>query len=168
MKREGRYFDYVVGSLSKFFFILSMMGTIFIGIMVFYNVILRYFFRKPVHWTTEITSLMLVFVTFLGTAYMIRENKHIKFTLIYERITGNKRKLADVINSLAGGIFSFVLCWEAWKATKIAYITNMKMPSIVETPYWIPYFLITIGAFMMGMEFFVRIIGNFGNNKREE
>ncbi len=157
MERKKNTLGAVVHGISKFFFILSMAGTIFIGIMVFYNVFMRYIFRKPIFWTTEVTSLMLVFITFLGASYMIKEKKHIKFTLIYERLGGRSKVVVDIINSIAGIIFSIVLAWEAWKATKIAYMTNMRMPSLLGTPYYIPYFLITIGSFMVALEFFMRI-----------
>ena len=168
MRRKEVPFVSFVHVISRFLFFLSMAGTIFIGIMVFYNVFMRYIFRKPIHWTTEVTSLMLVFITFLGAAYMTQENRHIKFTLIYERLKGKGKKWIDIINALAGSIFSFILFWEAWKATKIAYTTNMKMPSLLGTPYYIPYLLITIGSLMIGLELIARIIVNLKAEEKGE
>ncbi len=158
MKKNELLLNLIIHRISKFLFALSMAGTIFIGVAVFYNVIMRYLFRKPIHWTTEITSLMLVFITFLGAAHMVSEKKHIKFTLIYERLHGKGKIVVDILNSIAGIIFSVVLAWEAWKATKIALMTNMRMPSLLGTPYYIPYLLIVVGSVMIALEFFVRII----------
>ena len=157
MRSKSSMFESVIHTISKLFFWISMIGTIFIGIIVFYNVIMRYIFRKPIHWTTEITSLTLVFITFLGAAYMVKERKHIKFTLIYERLHGSGKRIVDILNSLAGIIFSIVLAWESWKATKIAIMTNMRTPSLLATPYYIPYLVITVGAIMIALEFLVRI-----------
>ncbi len=157
MKKETNVLSLVIHGITRFLFWVSMAGTIFVGVAVFYNVVMRYIFRKPIHWTTEVTSLMLVFITFLGAAYMVKEEKHIKFTLIYERLHGTGKAVVDVINSLAGIVFSLVLAWEAWKATKIALMTNMRMPSLLGTPYYIPYLLIVIGSVMIALEFFVRI-----------
>ncbi len=157
MRTKVNVFESIIHAVSKLFFWISMVGTIFIGVIVFYNVIMRYIFRKPIHWTTEITSLTLVFITFLGAAYMVKEKKHIKFTLIYERLHGNGRRVVDILNSLAGIVFSIVLAWEAWKATKIAIMTNMRTPSLLATPYYIPYLVITVGALLIALEFLVRI-----------
>ncbi len=147
-----------VKAVSKFLFILSMIVMVSLEGVVFYNVILRYIFRKPTFWSTEVTSLMLVILTFLAIAEIAREDRHIKFSLIIDRLSPKNRSIIKLINSLFGILFAIFLAWEGGKATLMVYSKNMHTPSLLGTPLYVFYIFLPIGAISLGAQLIVNII----------
>ncbi len=148
----------IIDGSTKFFYILSMGGVLFIAIAVFYNVIMRYIFRNPTYWSTEVTSVMLVILTFLGAGEILKQDQHIKFSLILDRLSPNGRRIFEIVNSILGIAFCIVLVWQGGRATEMVYTNNMRMPSLLGTPLAIPYFFITLGALTLALQFLFRVI----------
>ncbi|MCD6419773.1 MAG: TRAP transporter small permease [Synergistetes bacterium] len=151
----------VVDGSTKLFYYLSMAGVLFIAIAVFYNVIMRYLFRNPTYWSTEVTSVMLVILTFLGAGEILKQDHHIKFSLILDRLSPKGRRVFEIINSILGVLFCVILVWQGGRATEMVYTNNMRMPSLLGTPLSIPYFFITLGALTLALQFFFRIVDEF-------
>jgi len=55
------------------------------GILVFSNVVLRYFFNYSITWTEEISRFLFIWVIFLGAVGALRENNHLGFTSLVEK-----------------------------------------------------------------------------------
>jgi len=161
-------FRMVINKISKGFFILSAVIIFFLAAIVFYNVILRYIFRMPTFWSTEVTSIMLVMLTFLAIAELAKQRAHIKFTLFLDGISSRKRYFAEILSSFFGLIFCVILTWQGCMATYIVYIKHMCMPSLLATPLFVPYLFFPLGAITLFLQFLVRIIDNIQYLKKGE
>jgi len=161
-------FRTIINKISKGFFILSAVITFSLAVIVFYNVILRYIFKMPTFWSTEVTSIMLVMLTFLATAELAKQRAHIKFTLFIDNLSSRKRYLTEILSSIFGLIFCLVLIWQGSKATYIVYIKHMCMPSLLATPLFVPYLFLPLGAITLFLQFLIRIIDDIQHLKRGE
>lgn len=153
-------FHRVINGVSKGFYVASMVVTFSIAVLVFYNVILRYIFRKPTYWSVEVTSIMLVVVTFLAVAELSRQRRHIKFSLLLDRLPPGKHDMAEILTSVLGLIFCSALIWQGSMATHMVYAKNMCMPSLLGTPLFIPYLFLPLGAAILALQLLVRIVGD--------
>ena len=147
----------IIHKVTQWLFGLSGVITFFLAGVVFYNVILRYIFNKPTYWSIEVSSIMLIMLTFLASAEILKEKRHIKFTLIYDHLSPRNKDLAEIISALFGIIFFVVLGWQGWKATQMVFLKNMRLPSLLGTPLFIPYFFIPLGSFMLILQLLIRV-----------
>jgi len=159
-------FRTIIDKISKGFFILSAVITFSLAAIVFYNVILRYIFKKPTFWSTEATSIMLVMLTFLAAAELAKQRAHIKFTLFIDNLSSRKHYLTEIISSIFGLIFCVILTWQGSKATYMVYTKHMYMPSLLATPLFIPYLFLPLGAITLFLQFLIKIIDNIQHLKR--
>lgn len=64
------------------------------------DVVLRYFFNRPIMASMEITEYMMVIVGFLGLAWCAVKGMHIKVNLIVGRFSERAQAIVDTINHI--------------------------------------------------------------------
>ena len=113
-------------------------SVIILGLMflVVTDVLGRKLFRSPLHGSTEMAEVTLVFIVYLSIAYVQRFKGHIKI----EMVTGHLTKRAQLLLDLVGFIFALVICvlitWQcsffAWKS----FVQKDYTMGIVRVPVW--------------------------------
>jgi C4-dicarboxylate transporter DctQ subunit len=124
--------------------------------LVFVNVILRYVFAMPFHWTEEITSHMLVFLAFLAAAEILRRRQHIKLDILFNRFPVKMQRLVDTLISIVGLVFCGTLTWQVAKVLPI--MGNQRLPTLLGLPLILPYSYIFLGAMFLTIQFLIRLI----------
>lgn len=157
----------MLNAVTRTLYIASMGALFFMALAILYDVTLRTVFKKPAYWTVEITSILLVIIAFLGAAHILREDKHIRFSLLLDRLPPKGRQIAEFVNSLFGLIFCLVLAWQGEAATHMVYVNNMRLPSITATPLYIPYLCMSLGALMLALQFLLKILDQICGTARE-
>ena len=75
---------------------------------IFYNVIMRYMFRKPTVWSDELTMICLAYVTFVGGAAAYKKNLHFGIDILVDRLQiKGKLLLWRVINFVFIFLFGY-------------------------------------------------------------
>jgi TRAP-type transport system small permease protein len=77
-----------------------------ITFLVTIDVILRYVFNSPIWGSKEINGLFLSMVLFLSLSYCLDEKRHVQVELIYGRLRGKMRALADMIIAISCMLFA--------------------------------------------------------------
>jgi TRAP-type C4-dicarboxylate transport system permease small subunit len=98
---------------------VAMFVTAFIVVIMFYEVVMRYLFRKPTLWVNEM-SLWLGGVTYLlAGLYVMQQRGHIRIFIIYDMVPRNVQRLFDVLSTLFICVFSAAIIYggfnEAWE-----------------------------------------------------
>jgi TRAP-type C4-dicarboxylate transport system permease small subunit len=131
-------------------------GTLFVSIffVMLMEIISRVAFRKSFEWNTEYCRYALVWITFLGTVYMIRENNHIAVTAVYDLCDRrNYRGLVfamTVLRSLVSLLFWGILAWYGYKlASRTA---NFESSAMNISQFWLYICTSTCGVFAGIME----------------
>lgn len=112
-------------------------------IQVFYR-----YFLVPLTWPLEFTLMMFVWTTLFGACYAIRDNSHVKFTLIYDNATPKVKYWIRIIGNLmllSSFIIAFVPTynWVNFMSFKKSNVLKVPM-NIVFFPYII-FMIIVIG-----------------------
>jgi len=112
-------------------------------IQVFYR-----YFLVPLTWPLEFTLMMFVWTTLFGACYAIRDNSHVKFTLIYDNATPKVKYWMRIIGNLlilSSFIIAFVPTynWVQFMSFKKSNVLKVPM-NIVFFPYII-FMIIVIG-----------------------
>ena len=145
----------VVGMNKVFVFFASLMMAALV-IIVCVDLTLRYFFNAPLLWGTEVTEILLLYITFLGAAWVFKEDSHVVIDVFIGKATGNRKKSLILFSYLIVGIVSAVLIYYGFVTTYDHYRRGVFNPTIIETPIALIIAVIPIGSIPLLLEVFVK------------
>ena len=75
------------------------------ALIITVDVVARYFFNSPLPWGEEINGLLLFLVLMLSMTYTWDKGRHIRMELLYVRLRGTSRVVADLATGVTGIVF---------------------------------------------------------------
>lgn len=125
MKKVFEVVDKVINALMASFLLLM-------GIFIFGNVLLRYFFNSGWTWAEELSRFLFVWVTFIGAIRAMKENKHLGFSSLIKRMPLTVQKGFLVISNIMLMYVLYLLFMGTWDMTilglnNVAAATNIPM-----------------------------------------
>src|SRR5574340_1243197 len=87
--------------------------ALFILLMLAINadLLLRSAFRSPIEGISEMGEISLLYITFLGTAWVYREDGHVVVDLLVYQLYANAEKPLAAINNAIVGLIAVVLVY---------------------------------------------------------
>lgn len=64
-------------------------------ILVNLNIIMRYFFSMPIHWSEEVVTSLFVWTVFIGSAYAYRKRQHLGVDILVDHLPERLRRAVD-------------------------------------------------------------------------
>jgi TRAP-type transport system small permease protein len=114
---------------------------IILFVLVTAQVVLRYGFRTTPVFTSEMARYALVWLTLAGTAVAVREDSHIRVTLIVDLLPPLlRRALAGVLDLAQIGLF----CTFAWYGLDAALFALGQRSDGLQLPLGYPYMALPI------------------------
>lgn len=140
--------------------ILTGIGcTLLIGLMVCINsdLLLRSVFRSPVEGMSEMTEIFLLYLTFLGTAWVYREDGHVVVDLLLYELYAKAKKALQVTSAAIVGIVAVLLIYYGTVSTIDHFMRGVRNVSVLETPIALIIVIIPVGSLVLLLEVAVRI-----------
>src|SRR5437763_14236480 len=100
----------------------AMLGVMFAAFIL--QIAFRYFFNFPIGWTSELSVVMWLYMTLLGSTFWLKESDEVRFDLI----SGSLGPMGRRVLGLAVAVATVILFGMAMPAT-IKYVTFMKVES---------------------------------------
>lgn len=150
----GKIFDKI---LIIFFWIaggLLMFSTI--GTCI--DVIFRYFLNRPIHWMLEITEYIMLYIPFLGAAYVLKEDGHIRVDILVNHLNEKARRVLNIITSFVGGMVMLTYTWFGGQVTWEYFKRGVPALESLKTPMFLILMVIPIGGFFFTVQFFRQMI----------
>jgi len=145
----------VLGINRCFIFVASIMMAGLV-IIVCVDLALRYFLNAPLIWGNEVTEILILYITFLGAAWVFKEDAHVIIDVFTSKTSGKNKRILQVISIFLVGIVSAVLVYYGWVTTYDHYQRKVFNPTILETPIaWI-IVIIPIGSIPLFLEVLVK------------
>lgn len=157
LARAGALFDRTLNLL------LIPAGAIlvFILLSITVEVIMRYFFNRPLTWVVEISEYGLLYITFLGAAWELREEGHARVDAVLSRLPPKIRALVNTVTSTAGTTVCVILLWQGalvtWENFQMGYLTQ----TILEVPKYYILAIVPVGSLLLVIQFLRRTLGFF-------
>ena len=146
-------FDKVI---TKFLRTVSFIMFVTMIIVVFIQVMLRYFFEAPLAWSDELARLLLVWTSFLGvTLIHFSDAGHPAVTFIADKIPERPRKVMDIVLNI-GLTFCFLVVLKAgieYTAANTSFVSP-----VLHYPNALKYIVFPICIFLMILKNIQRII----------
>jgi TRAP-type C4-dicarboxylate transport system permease small subunit len=150
------YMEIVVRGFNKVLVFIASFMMAGLMIIVCIDLALRYFFNSPLLWGTEVTEILLLYITFLGMAWVFREDGHVVIDVFTNKATGRKKKILNGISYFLVGIVSAVLIYYGFYTTYDHYSRGVFNPTVIETPIALIIIVIPIGSIPLFLEVLVK------------
>ena len=100
-------FDFII----EFLAYLAGIIVFAISVIVTCTAVWRYLGFRPPAWTFQFTEYALLWFTFLGAAWLLREGGHIRIDTLISRLNPNRLRKVEIIDNLLGFIVAATVFW---------------------------------------------------------
>ncbi len=142
--------------IENFFAFLGGVLLVIAVSSVVFQVIARYFFGLTFIWINEVNEYILLYVPFLGAAWLLRYNGHVTVDLIVRVLPPRIKKASNILVAVLGGIVSAVLVWYGTLVTIEAYARGTVSTTSTQIPLVYLLVIIPVGSLILLLEFFRR------------
>ena len=144
-------------------------------ILVNANVIMRYFFNSPIHWSEEVVTSLFVWTVFIGSSYAYRKHSHLGVDIVINLMP---KKMKTVVKSVMAVVEFFVLSMLTWVSSQYVYhlIFNragklkIMMTDLLRVPKWWTGIAVPIGfglSAIYSLYFMVKAVRAYLKEKKE-
>ena len=103
-KMRKNSFDFVIEAMAYMAGILIFVITFFVS----GSAVIRYLGFRPPIWVLQYTEYALLWFTFLGAAWLLREGGHIRIDTIVSRLKKKTLRKVEIIDDVLGFMVSFI------------------------------------------------------------
>lgn len=142
-------FDRIIHGLAY----LSAAAIAFVALVICYTVIMRYFFQIIPLWTNDITSFLLLGITFAGGAYVAEKDAHTRVDILIRLIHGRPRMYLELAVAVFVCLVTAVLAWFAFHTVIDQYERGTRIMRSIIVPRWIILLPILIGSVLISLKY---------------
>jgi len=131
---------------------ITVIVLLFMLSLAFINVIARYVFRASISSTEEITTMLLILVSTLGSGIAAKRKAHLGLTALTDLLPQKYRRFVDFYANFLGALISVILfCTGITMAANEYALGQISIG--LQVPTWIYCMFIPIGAASMTYHF---------------
>ena len=152
--------DRVIRVVSEKLHILSGMAVIAMMLIMSLDVIFRYVLKTSLLDTLEISSMLLGAVTSLALASVTREDEHIRFTMLTDRISTRAQGLAKAVTLIISAALFSLLTWQT-TIRSISTLRRGEFTGSLQIPLWPGRFLFALGCLLTALVLWTQLVTFF-------
>lgn len=156
-EKAGLFFDRTL----DFFFILAGVLLAFAALSVAMAIVSRYFFGRPWGWVVEISEYILLYITFLVSARVLKGEGHVKMDIVLEHLGPKVRSAVNIITSIISSLACLIVAGYGAKVSWDLYQTKAFTYTMYKFPKFIFTLAIFIGSLLLFLQFIRRTYGFF-------
>jgi TRAP-type C4-dicarboxylate transport system permease small subunit len=123
------------------------------------DVFLRYFFRRPILGTTELTESMMACLAFFAFAWCAVQKSHLKVDLVMSRFSPRVQAVVDSITSFVGLLMVALIAWRSFVEAMAVKQLNI-ISSLLKIPAFPFYYVVSLGCAVLGLVMAAQMIQN--------
>jgi TRAP-type C4-dicarboxylate transport system permease small subunit len=138
--------------------------------LVISDPILRYLAGRPIYWSNEVSTFMMVLMALASFGIALIKGKHVRVTLIFGKLSRQVQNVLWVITSLIGVFYTGILSYAVMRLALSSLIFGAVTPT-AELPFFPWQMAGTFGLivlFVAVVLFTVRRIGIASAPKKEK
>lgn len=126
--------------------------TAVITLLVFYEVICRYFLNAATSWTAEMDNYLQVTLVMLGGAYCLSHGSHVRVDVLYQAFSKRKKAMVDILTGLIVLLVTSPMIWFGGHLAWEAWITKQTSSSAAEIVLWPSMATVPVGAGLLALQ----------------
>jgi TRAP-type C4-dicarboxylate transport system permease small subunit len=139
--------------------LLAILGMVILTLMmlvVCWEVVTRYFFGRGTVWVIEFSEYAILYITFLGTAWVLKRDGHVEMDLITNRLKHKTQAVIKGAVSILAALLCFVFTWFGSGVALEHLSRGMHQPTLVGPPDFPLLAVIPVGFFLLCVQFLRR------------
>jgi len=131
------------------------MGLIsFMMLAICLEVIMRYFLQRPLTWVVDSSGFILLYVTFLGTTWLLKKEGHVSIEIVLQYLSPRTRSLVNGITSVVAFFFCLAFTYYGAVTTWDHFQRGAGTGSVsIDIPKAVLLVVIPIGFFLLSIQF---------------
>ncbi len=155
--------NYSCGKVIKYF-LIGCIGAQ--TIIVFLGVVFRYVFNDPLSWSDELSTFLMIYLTFFGCYAALEENQLARIELLVAKLKGKWNKAIVIIGYLVTLIFVAVVLYFG-TTLYFSFSVQKQLSAAMRLPLKIFYISIPIAMMMMVIRISITIIETITSKANE-
>jgi C4-dicarboxylate transporter, DctQ subunit len=127
-----------------------------ITLLLIYEVVTRYFFRSPSIWALDVARFAILYLTFFGGAWLLKEEGHVKVEILTSRFNPKNQALIHSISSVVAFAACGVFFWQAAALTWEAFTSGEFIDRSIVVPKALILFMMPLGMMLLCLQFLRR------------
>lgn len=152
MKSLERFYDRVLDATA----IISSLILLAMMLMTVVKIAMRAVFNVGLLGVDQISGIMMVYMTFLGAAWVLRSEGHVMVDLLTGSVGAEGQRKFNIVASIIGALVCFAMTYFAYHAIGLSLRRGVMVAAELEIPRAVNLFAIPIGCALLGIEFLRR------------
>jgi len=148
-RRIEAIFDFVIDAA----YWLAAIMLAYTGISIAISVFTRYFLNIGLGWTIEVSEYCLLFMCFLASARLLKQEGHVKIDVLINRLSPKNQIRMNIITSIIGVIVFLIIAWYAGQRTWMDLQAGYMLPTVLAPHRAIMNGMICVGTFLLAVQF---------------
>ena len=149
-------FDGIISLLA----VVAAVALIVIMLLVGADATMRYFLNRPIRGVLEVTEMGIVALTFLGAAWLLEKEGHVKIDVIINRVNPRGQALLNGITSIVGVVICLTLAWYSANLAVDHFQRGVTTFTVLRLVTYPRFIIIAVGSFLLSMQFIRRSYRN--------
>lgn len=144
----------ILDRTAGFLALLAAVLIVFIMLSITAEVsIARLLFNRPQAWVVDLSEYSLLFITFLGAAWVLKRDGHVKMDLVLTQLKPRAQLVMSIITSIIGTIICLALTWYGTRTTWNAFQLGLRTATVMELPRGPIFAVIPVGSFLLFVQY---------------
>jgi TRAP-type C4-dicarboxylate transport system permease small subunit len=129
---------------------------IVIVLIVFANVVARYFFSRPLHGSDEVAQFLFLWLSYIGALAALMAGRHYSVPNVIDMLPSKARSAAATFSDLVVLAMLAVLVWYGWQLVdRLSFQTSPAL----DLPVYYVYFALPLTSALMALVIVAKIVG---------
>lgn len=133
-----------------------------VTLLLFVNIILRFFFSAGITWAEELIRYAIIWITFIGSSVCFQRGIHVSIDLLIDFLPEKGKKLLNLIINVLAIIFMVFLIKFGFDLVSFSKGTGQLAPALRIEMFWV-YLAIPVGAFLSLIHLIIQLYDNVRN-----
>jgi len=157
----SRFLDRILTGMAA----LAGLLLLFITFSISYSIFTRALNLASPVWTVQFNEYSLLWMTFLGSAWVLSRRKHVAVDIITGRLGPAGKRIAEILHSLLGTGVCGVLCWYSSLITLNLFQRGVTDVQAVDMPKYLVLMVIPVGFLVLTAQFLRNLTTSLGKIK---
>jgi len=122
------------------------------------EIVMRYFLNRPLVWVVEMTEYGLLYVSFLGAAWLLRQGGHVQVDILVDALNPRWRKRCAVFSTAMGLAVSTILTVFGVITTIDHLARGIYKPTVLEFPTGVVLIAVPLGSCFLSVRFLILML----------
>ena len=150
-------------NLEKF---IAQVSFVFILIILFCQTVARYAFHVSATWPEEVSTYVLVWLTYVTASYAVKENAHLRIDSVMSVYPMKARKFVELLGTICWLAVAVILTYYGFIYTANQFGIGSRAIALPWLPMWLVYLGIPVGHLLLTIRLITSIVQQIINIAR--